>query len=133
MSDFNKVILMGRLTQKPELRYTTGGDPVATLNVASSYQYRSRDGEDREDTCFVDVVVWRRQAETCTEYLVKGQRVLVEGRLTLRRWETAQGEKRRTYEIQASRVIFLEKPRGAAAEAPPPAELEEEEGEDVPF
>lgn len=115
MSDFNKVILMGRLTAKPELRFTPGGDAVTNLRVASSSSFRSKSGEDKEETCYIDVVVWRKQAETCAEYLVKGQKILVEGRLVFRQWETASGEKRSTYEIQANRVIFLEKPRGESS------------------
>lgn len=138
MSDFNKVILMGRLTQKPELRFTPGGAAVATLNVASSSRFKTKDGQDKEETCFIDVIVWGRQAETCSEYLVKGQRVLVEGRLVLRRWETKEGDKRRTYEIKADNVQFLEKPKGKSGDAAPvpsdgetPAEVEEED--DIPF
>lgn len=117
MSDFNKVIIMGRLTEKPEVRFTPGGEAVTTLRVASSSRFKTKAGDDKEETCFIDATVWRKQAETCGEFLVKGQRVLVEGRLVLRQWETADKEKRRAHEIQAQRVIFLEKPRGAAGTA----------------
>lgn len=139
MSDFNKVIMMGRLTAKPELRFTPGGDAVATLNVACSNNFKTKAGEEKEDTCFIDVNVWRKQAETCAEYLVKGQRVLVEGRLKMRRWETADNQKRKTYEIEATRVMFLEKPKGSGATADgekpplddaPPAGADDEE---IPF
>ena len=118
MSDFNKVIIMGRLTQKPELRFTPGEAAVANLNVASSSKFKNKAGEEKEETCFIDVIVWGRQAETCTEYLVKGQSVLVEGRLVLRKWESQTGEKRRTYEIKAQNVQFLAKPKGKGADAP---------------
>ncbi len=140
MSDFNKVILMGRLTDKPELRFTPGGDAVATLNVASGRSFKTKSGEEKEDTVFIDVIVWRKQAETCAEYLVKGQKVMIEGRLSMRRWETKEKEKRRTYEIEAQRVIFMEKPRGAAgaekgsgddlAERTPPPD---DDSEEIPF
>jgi len=115
MSDFNKVIMMGRLTGKPELRFTPGGDAVATLNIASSSKYKTKAGEEKEETCFVDVSVWRKQAQNCADYLVKGQRVLVEGRLKMEKWETANGEKRKTYKIDATNVSFLEKPKGSTA------------------
>lgn len=139
MSDFNKVIIMGRLTEKPELRFTPGGDAVTTLRLASGEKFKTKSGEEKEDTCFIDVSVWRKQAQTCADYLVKGQRVLVEGRLKMRKWETQTNEKRVTYQIESSRVVFMEKPRGAAAgdesrppmsdEAPPQVEEEEE----IPF
>jgi len=117
MSDFNKIILMGRLTVKPELRYTPSGAAVTTLRMASSDRFKSQSGEEKERVLFIDVNVWQKQAETCAEYLIKGQRVLIEGRLEMRDWETADKQKRRNYEIRANRVIFLEKPKGVAAAA----------------
>lgn len=117
MSDFNKVILIGRLTEKPEVRFTSGGSPVTTLRVASGRTFKTKSGEEREETLFIDVTVWGKQAETCGEYLVKGQRVLVEGRLSMRSWETADKQKRTTYEINAQEVRFMEKPRGGGAAA----------------
>jgi single-strand DNA-binding protein len=141
MSDFNKVILMGRLTAKPELRFTSGGDAVATLRIASSRRFKTKSGDEKEDSVFIDVTVWRKQAETCAEHLVKGQKVLIEGRLTMRQWETQTNEKRTTYEIQAESVSFLDKPRGASAggdsrapisdnDVPAPSSSDEEE---IPF
>lgn len=141
MSDFNRVILMGRLTAKPELRFTPGGTGVATLRVACSNKFKNKAGEEKEETCFIDVTVWDKQAETCAEYLVKGQRVLVEGRLNMRQWETANKEKRISYDVRASIVRFLEKPRGASAaagdESAPVSDSEVPasgaEDEDIPF
>lgn len=118
MSDFNKIILMGRLTQAAELRFTPQGSPVTTLRIAASRKFKTKSGEEREETLFIDAEVWGPQAETCANYLVKGQRVLVDGSLAMRDFETKAGEKRRVYEIKAQRVVFLEKPRGAAAAAP---------------
>src|SRR3989338_9136413 len=112
-SDYNKVILMGRLTQAPELRFTPQGSPVTTLRIASSRKFKTKAGEEREETCFIDAEVWGQQAENSAQYLVKGQRVLVEGELVHRTWESKTGEKRQTYEIRAGRVLFMEKPRGA--------------------
>ncbi len=104
---YNKVILVGNLTRDPELRYTPSGTPVATLNVASNRTWRSDDGEQKEDVYFARVVVWRRQAETCEQYLSKGSGVLVEGRLQERRYTDKENIERRITEIVAERVTFL--------------------------
>lgn len=110
-AEFNKVIMLGRLTQDPELRHLDSGTAVATLRLASGTSYTTRDGERREDTCFIDVTVWDRIAENCCQYLSKGRQVLVEGRLTYEQWETETGEKRSTYRIRARTVQFLDSPR----------------------
>jgi single-strand DNA-binding protein len=102
---FNKVIMVGNLTQDPELRYTASGTPVANLRIAVSSKYRSGD-EYKEETLFIDVVVWGKQGESCSQYLSKGRQVLVEGRLQERSWET-DGQTRRKTEIVANTVRFL--------------------------
>ena len=107
MANFNKVILVGNLTRDPELRYIPSGQAVTTLGVAVNTTFAPKDGEKREETCFINVVVWGRQAETCSEYLSKGRPVLVEGRLRSRSWEAQDGTKRSTIEVVAQRVQFL--------------------------
>ena len=107
MASLNQVFLVGNLVRDPELRYTPGGDAVANLRIAANRVYNTREGEKKEETCFVTVVVWRKQAEVCGEYLSKGSPVLVEGRLQSRSWETSEGEKRSTLEVVARRVQFL--------------------------
>jgi len=102
---FNKVIMVGNLTQDPELRYTASGTAVANLRIAVSSKYRSGD-EYKEETLFIDVVVWGKQGESCSQYLSKGRQVLVEGRLQERSWES-DGQKRRKTEIVANTVRFL--------------------------
>ena len=104
---FNKVIMVGNLTQDPELRYTASGTAVANLRIAVSSKYRSGD-EYKEETLFIDVVVWGKQGESCSQYLSKGRQVLVEGRLQERSWES-DGQKRRKTEIVANTVRFLGK------------------------
>jgi len=94
MASFNKVILMGNLTRDPELRYTPSGAPVCNFDLAVNRSYTTQGGERRDETCFITVVVWSKQAETCGEYLAKGRAVLVEGRLQQRSWETPEGQKR---------------------------------------
>lgn len=102
---FNRVILIGNLTRDPEIRYTPSGVAVATIPIAVNSRYRQAD-EMREETLFIDAVVFGRQAETCTQYLNKGRMVLVEGRLRERRWEY-EGQKRSKFEVIATNIRFL--------------------------
>lgn len=115
MANLNKVFLIGNLTRDPELRYIPNGTAVATFTVAAGRVYTSSAGERKEDTCFVRVVSWARQAELCGEFLSKGSPVFVEGRLQSRSWETPEGQKRSMIEVVAQSVQFLGRlPRGAA-------------------
>lgn len=107
MGGYNRVVLMGNLTRDPEVRKIASGASVCDLGLAVSEIYKNGNGENVETTCFVDVVTWRRQAETCGQYLSKGSPVLVEGRLQLDRWETDNGEKRSKLRVRADRVKFL--------------------------
>ncbi len=119
MAGFNKVVLLGNLTRNPELRYTPNGTPVATLGLAVSRRYKQ--GSDlKEEVCFVDVVVFGKQAEHCGQYLSKGHGVIVDGRLQQRRWETEDGQKRSKHEVVAQTVTFMPKrdTGGVSGEAP---------------
>ena len=138
MASLNKVFLIGNLTRVPELRYTPSGTAVADLRLAVNRNYTTQGGERREDTCFLTVVVWGKQAETCREYLDKGSPILVEGRLQTRDWEAKDGQKRTVTEVVAERVQFMGRGRGAPAAAAVPATGESfgEEApadDDVPF
>lgn len=113
MASLNCVILAGNLTRDPELRTTPSGTPVVDLGLAVSDNYKNKAGENVESTCFVDVVAWGRQAETCGQYLNKGSPVLVEGRLQYDQWENKEGEKRSKLRVVASRVQFLSGPKRA--------------------
>ncbi len=110
MASMNKVFLMGNLTRDPELRYTPNGTAVADLGLAVNRRWRTPSGEDKEDTCFVDIVVWDRQAQTCCEYLSKGSPLLVEGRLQMDQWEK-DGQKFSKLRVRAERTQFLGSPR----------------------
>ena len=104
----NKVIMIGNLTRNPELRYTPNGTPVATLGLACSRKFKQ--GEElKEEVTFVDIVVFGKQAEHCSQYLLKGQGVIIEGRLQQRRWETEDKQKRSKHEIVAQSVTFMPK------------------------
>ncbi|HEY6973240.1 MAG TPA: single-stranded DNA-binding protein [Nitrospiraceae bacterium] len=108
MAGFNKVILMGNLTRNPELRYTPSGTPVASFGLATSRRFKQ--GEElKEEVCFVDIVVFGKQAEHCGQYLSKGNGAIVEGRLQQRRWETEDGQKRSKHEVVAQTVTFMPK------------------------
>lgn len=114
MASLNRVLLIGNLTKDPELRYTPSGTPVANLRLAVNSRFKDQSGAWKEETCFVTVVVWSKQAEACHQYLKKGRPVFVEGRLIYRSWE-AEGKTRSTMEVRADRVQFLGAPPGSPA------------------
>ncbi|MGH7355668.1 MAG: single-stranded DNA-binding protein [Candidatus Rokuibacteriota bacterium] len=121
MASLNKVLLIGNLTRAPELRYTPSGTAVADLRMAVNRNYTTQSGEKREETFFVNVVVWGKQAESSGEYLDKGSSIFVEGRLQTRDWEGKDGQKRSVTEVVAERVQFLSRTKGGGAGAPAPA------------
>lgn len=107
MASLNKVFLIGNLTRDPELRYTPSGVAVVNLRLAVNRRFRDRNGEQKEEVCFVTVTAWDKQAEVCNQYLSKGRPVFVEGRLQSRSWEDKEGQKRNVLDIKAERVQFL--------------------------
>ena len=107
MANFNKVFLMGNLTRDPELRYTAGGTAVAGFGVAVNRRFKRQDGEQHEETCFVDVTAWGRQAEVVSEYLKKGRPIFLEGRLQLDSWEDKQGQKRNKLKVVLENFQFI--------------------------
>src|SRR5262244_693515 len=134
MASLNKVFLMGNLTRPPELRYTPSGTAVADLRLAVNRNYTTQSGEKRDEVCFLTVVVWGKQAESCGEYLDKGSPIMVEGRLQTRDWETKDGQKRSVMEVVAQRVQFMG--RGKAVGAPAiaePVEAHSDGDDEVPF
>ena len=107
MAEYNKVILMGNLTRDPELRYTPAGLAVCEFPLAAQHKYRVHD-ELKEEVCYIDVVIFGRAAENLKEHIHRGSRVLVDGRLTQRRWETPEGQKRSKHEVVAATVQFMD-------------------------
>ncbi len=107
MASFNKVVLVGNLTRDPEVRNLPSGMAVCDMALAVSETYKDKNGERAESVCYVDVVAWARQAETCGEYLSKGSPVLVEGSLQLDKWTSKEGENRSKLRVRAQRVQFL--------------------------
>ncbi len=107
MASFNKVILMGNLTRDPDLRSTPSGSAVCELGLAMNRRY-TVNGQEREESCFVDVTVWGKSAENCKRFLEKGSPVMVEGRLQLDQWEDREsGSKRSKLRVVADTVQFL--------------------------
>lgn len=107
MSSLNNVILIGRLTRDVELRHTPSGVAVAKFTVAVDRSFQ-REGEEKK-TDFIDVVVWRKLAETCAEHIGKGRLVAVEGRLQIRSYDDSQGIRRKAAEVVAETVRFLDR------------------------
>jgi single-strand DNA-binding protein len=122
--ELNKVQLTGRLGADPEMRFTPQGHAVTTFRVASNRSWRSADGEAHEDTEWFRVVAWNKLAEICNQFLVKGARVYVEGRLQTRQWQDQEGQTRSSTEVIANDMIMLDTRRDALdtlAEDPMPA------------
>lgn len=103
----NKVILIGRLGNNPEIRYTPSGAAVANFNIATSENWNDKSGQKQERTEWHRIVVWGKLAELCNQYLTKGRQVFIEGRLQTRQWDDKDGNKRYTTEIVANTVQFL--------------------------
>lgn len=147
--NFNKAIIIGRVTKDPEIRTTPGGQSVASLSVATNRVWNSNSGERQEKTEFHNIVAWGKLAEICGQYLTKGQEVMFEGRLETRTWDGQDGQKRSRTEIIAENMQMGAKSKGGSGfersenSAPrsfdagqsKPADSNEEEIriEDIPF
>lgn len=110
--DLNKVMIIGRLGKDPEMRFTPQGTPVANFTVAAGRQWKEQSGEQREETEWFSIVVWNKLAEICNQYLTKGSRVYIEGRLQTRSWDDESGQKRFRTEVVANDMIILDKGNG---------------------
>ena len=113
----NKVILLGRLGNNPEIRYTPNGQAVANFSIATSESWNDKSGQKQERTEWHRIVVWAKLAELCGQYLAKGRQVYIEGKLQTRQWDDKEGNKRYTTEVVASTVQFLGASSGAGAGA----------------
>jgi single-strand DNA-binding protein len=130
----NKVILIGRLGRDPEVRYTSGGSPVANFSLATDESFKGRNGEKQEHTEWHNIVAWNKLAEICGEYLTKGKQVYIEGTIRSRQWEDKSGNKRTSYEIIANTMQMLgsrsDAERAASGGARPAASQAREEQSD---
>jgi len=117
MVGLNKVMIIGNVGTDPEMRFTPNGNPVTSFRMATGRTYTTPEGERKQETEWFDVISWNRLAETCNQFLTKGQRAYVEGRLRTRSWEGQDGQRRMRIEIIASRVLFLDRrPPGPSPE-----------------
>jgi len=139
----NKVILIGNLGKDPEIRYTQSGAAVVNFSIATTERWKGQDGQQQEQTEWHNIVAWKRLAEICSEFLSKGSKVYIEGKLQTRKWQDKDGNDRYTTEIVARDMQMLT-PRGAGSgggnygdnsggyndfpQEPPP-----NTGDDVPF
>lgn len=135
----NKVILVGRLGQDPEVRYTQGGTAVANLRIATDETWKDQSGERQQRTEWHTVVLWRRLAEISGQYLSKGRLVYIEGKLQTRSWQDREGNKRYSTEVQADNMVMLggRSEEGQAAPAAQPAAAASSDSgtsdDDIPF
>lgn len=143
MASFNRIVLMGNLTRDPQLSYTPANTAVCKFGLATNRSFKDRDGNAREEVCFVDCTLFGRGGEVFNQYMSKGRLVLVEGRLTLNQWTTSEGDKRSKHEVFVENFTFVGGrggegggggadrggvPAGAEADSsPPPAE------DNIPF
>jgi len=125
MAGLNKVMIIGNLGKDPEMRYTANGKAVTTFSIACNRNFTGQDGERREETDWFSIVTWDKLAETCSQFLQKGRRAYVEGRLHTRSWDGPDGNKRYRTEVIANTVLFLDRAQAApmsddpGGEAPP--------------
>src|ERR1700735_5287273 len=124
MANLNRVLLIGNLTRDPELRYTPKGTAVTEIGLAVNRIFSGEDGEKKEETTFVDVTLWARQAEIAGQYLKKGRPVFIEGRLQLDSWDDKQtGQKRSKLRVVAENIQLLgsrQEGEGSGTSSPPP-------------
>lgn len=149
--DLNKAMVIGRLTRDPEMRTTPNGASVTTFSIATNFYWTDQTGKRQEKVEFHNIVAWRKLGETIAQYLHKGSRIFIEGRLQTREWQAQDGSRRNRTEIVAENMIMLDgrpagsgpaTPRGASTppeqpttvpEAAPASSGDEIKVEDIPF
>lgn len=139
LGSLNVVILLGRVTMDPDLRYTPKGSAVLGFRIAVNRRYKDKATDEwKEDTSYFNVNIWGQQAERLSETMKKGSAVLVEGQLKSRSWETQAGEKRYAVDVWSARTQVLDKlsgeaPAGAAAPAEEEPDIPKDQLDDIPF
>lgn len=119
MASLNRVFLIGNLTRNTEIRYTPSGSAVCEFGIAVNRRFVQANGAEKDETCFIDIVVWGKQAENANRYLQKGSSVFIEGRLVYDQWEEKETQKKRSrLRVNAERVQFLDRRDDARSAAP---------------
>lgn len=135
-NSLNKAMLIGNLTRDPELRKTANGQSVASFSIATNRSFTTQTGERKEQADYHNIVAWGRLAEICAQYLTKGKKVYVDGRIQNREWEGTDGQKRYRTEVVAENMIMLDKAgqgeRAMGASAVPGTKSEESRLSDEP-
>lgn len=126
----NKVLIIGRLGQDPEMRYTPSGRPLTKFQLAANRSWTTADGEKKSETEWFNIVAWGKLAEICNQYLKKGQLVYVEGRLHTRRWQDDDGSNHSSVEVITQEMIMLD---GRAADGKDPEVAALPDEEEYPF
>jgi len=139
MASYNKVIMMGNLTRDPQLSYLPSQTPVVEIGLASNRRWRDRDGNQKEETCFVDCRAYGKTAENISKYCKKGRPLLVEGRLTFDQWEAQDGSKRSKHRIFIENFTFVDSRGQDSAESSGPNDYGNnnpappKDDDDIPF
>ena len=160
MANYNRVILMGNLTRDPQLKYLPSNTAVCEFGMAVNRRWRDRDGNQRDETCFVDIAAFGRQGETINQYMTKGRPILIEGRLKFDSWNAQDGSRRSKLSVVVENFTFVggrddgggggggggggrggygqarsgaEDNQGGYDDAPPPQEAPPPSGDDIPF
>lgn len=121
MANFNKIILIGNLTRDPELKYLPNNTAVCEFGMAINHRWRDKEGNQKEDVCFVDIAAFGKQGETINQYMAKGRQLLVEGRLKLDQWTAQDGTKRSRHSVVLEGFQFLGDRAGGERGAGAPA------------
>jgi len=140
MANFNKVLLIGNLTRDPQLSYLPSQTAVVDFGLAVNRRWTGKDGEKKEETCFVDCTSFGRPAETINKYLTKGRPVFVEGRLTFNSWTAQDGTKRSKLKVTVENFQFLGSPSATVQPERSPSDSSEDSqaeqqggNDDIPF
>lgn len=107
MASYNRIVLVGNLTRDPQLSYTPANMAVCKFGIATNHKWKDKEGNAREEVCFVDCTLFGKGAEVFNQYMSKGRSVLVEGRLKLDQWTTPEGDKRSKHAVMADNFVFL--------------------------
>lgn len=128
MANVNKIILIGNLTRDPVLSHTPSNTPVVDFGMAINHRWRSADGQQKEDVCFIDIRAFGKQAEMINQYVKKGRQLYVEGRLTFDQWTGQDGQRRSKHRVTLDAFQFLDK----REDGPEPRRPEKSEPEPAP-
>ena len=129
----NKVMIIGNLGKDPEIRYTQSGSAVASFNVATTERFKDKNGQQQDQTEWHRIVAWSRLAEICVEYLHKGSKVYIEGKLQTRKWTDQNGNEKYTTEIIAREMKMLDGAGKQGEDIPNPPSLPPASDDEIPF